>query len=499
MIASLLVIMVCWMFVVPPGAGADEYSHLVRGGAVIRGQWSGEEVGVSSHESHVLPDSYALPETCYAFRSEIPVNCAPPLQRTGADIVLSTRADGYQVWPHLVYGLPTLLPGPAAVWWARAIGALAVVALVGAALVLAGSQAARVGVVVALTPMAFGTFATVNPSAFVIAGAVGVWVAASRAGPWSPGANWLLAAGWAAMSLSRRDGLVWAVAVIALLELTMGWSALARWRAMGWGPRSVIALSTGATVVWGVTSSAVTGSLALSPLALVGVGAARSVWARAWSPRARAALAAGAAVATTAAVALVLSRRPGGWDGELARTIVGKTGTHLVQAIGVLGWLDAPLPWLVVAGWIAVVGVLAAGALHTESRRPLVAAAAIGLAVTSAWVLELLQGDTSGNYWQGRYSLPLLMGAPIMLAAAVRDRRVTGVALLAALALLNAGMWAAARRWGVGLNGSLRPWNWDTRHTPLPVVTLLVAHAVGTVGLAWAITRSHDATPEPIA
>lgn len=496
---ALAALTACWTLLVPPGAGADEHSHLVRAGAVIRGEWSGEDVGVISLESHVLPDSYLVPDTCYAFRSDVPVGCAPPVVRTGADVVVATRADEYQVWPHLVYGLATLLPGPAAVWWARAIGALAVVALVGAALVLARSEAARVGVVVALTPMAFGTFATVNPSTFVIAGAVAVWSVAGRAGPWPRPGNWLLAAGWAAMSLSRRDGLVWAVLLVVVLQFAMGWSSRDRWRSMGFGPQALIASSTAATVAWGVTAGGVARWVAVSPLVLVAAEAFRPVWARARDARARAALvAAGAALAAGAAV-VALGRRPGGWDGELARLVVGKTGTHLVEAVGVLGWLDTPLPWLVVAGWVALVGVLAAGALQSEARRPLVAVAVVALAVTTAWVLELLQGNTSGTYWQGRYSLPLLVGVPIVLAPAVRDGRLARVAGLTALGLLNAGAWAAARRWGVGLQGSLRPWNWDTPHTPLPVVVLLAAHAAATVALAWAIAQRPrpTATDEP--
>jgi hypothetical protein len=191
----------------------------------------------------------------------------------------------------------------------------------------------------------------------------------------------------------------------------------------------------------------------------------------------------------TATVAVALARRPGGWDWSLARAVVGQTGTHLVEAIGVLGWLDAPLPWLVVVGWIAVVGVLLAGALATEVRSPLTAVGVLVVAVSTSWVFELLQGNATGRYWQGRYSLPLLVGIPIVLAGAVRSRQVTRTAVVMALVLLNAALWAAARRWGVGLQGSLRPWDWDTPHTPLPTLIVLVAHALGSVALAAAVLR----------
>lgn len=496
LLAALATVILSWVLVVPPGAGADEPGHLVRAGAVIRGDWSGEETGATSLEAHRLPDAYTVPDTCYAFRPEVPASCAAAVERTGADVVLTTRADEYQVWPHLAYGLPTLLPGPAAIWWARLGGALLVVALVGTALHFARRTAQGAGVVLALTPMAAGTFATVNPSSFAIAGAVAVWSVATRRSTWSRGEGWLFAAGWAAMSLSRRDGLVWAVLTVIVVQWALGPSGLARWRSLGTGPRLVIALSSAVTVIWGLTGEGgLSRWVALSPLALAAAELAAWAWHRHPGRAARIALAAGVAGATAVATVAALARRPDGWDGTLARAVVGQTGTHLVEAVGVLGWLDAPLPWLAVAAWLAAVGVLAAGALEHEVRRPLVAAAVLVLAVATAWIFELLHGNTTGRYWQGRYSLPLLVGVPIVLAAAVTSRHVVRTTIVAALALSNVALWSAARRWGVGVNGSLLPWDWDTPHTPLPTITVLVAHAVGTAALAWTLLAERPFSP----
>jgi hypothetical protein len=162
----------------------------------------------------------------------------------------------------------------------------------------------------------------------------------------------------------------------------------------------------------------------------------------------------------------------------------------------VLGWLDAPLPWLVVAGWVGTVGVLTAGALATEWRRPLAALTVLAVAVVTSWVFELLHGNSTGRYWQGRYSLPLLVGIPILLAAAVRSRSLVRAVVATAMLLLNAALWASARRWGVGLQGSLLPWDWDTPHTPLPAIVLLATHAAGSVALVWALSRPAAPTGE---
>jgi len=127
------------------------------------------------------------------------------------------------------------------------------------------------------------------------------------------------------------------------------------------------------------------------------------------------------------------------------------------------------------------------------------AAAVITVGVVAAWVFELYQGSPTGTYWQGRYTLPLLAGAPIVLGAArLRpevERRLAVGAGLAALGIANVALWAASRRFGVGLGGSLLPWNWDTYDTPLPVAAVLVVHALATAALAAAVLHRPASDP----
>src|SRR5918994_1772552 len=76
----------CWVLITPPGAGADEPSHLVRAGALARGHLDGVDVDAPRFEEVVLPGSfegfelpgtYAMPDPlCYAFRPLVPVDCA---------------------------------------------------------------------------------------------------------------------------------------------------------------------------------------------------------------------------------------------------------------------------------------------------------------------------------------------------------------------------------------------------------------------------------------
>src|SRR5690606_35102698 len=103
---------------------------------------------------------------------------------------------------------------------------------------------------------------------------------------------------------------------------------------------------TAVTLVWDVTNVSRLARLgALAPLVIVAAWVFRSAWDRfAGSRRARLALAAGAAAIVALAVGSSFVIRPGGWDADLSWAVVGETRRHLTEAIGLLGWLDTPLP-----------------------------------------------------------------------------------------------------------------------------------------------------------
>ena len=79
-------IALCWILLTPPGAGADEPGHLVRAGALARGQLDGSDIGSDRFEGFDLPGTYAVPDTdCYAFQPAVPVDCAAPAVAIGRD------------------------------------------------------------------------------------------------------------------------------------------------------------------------------------------------------------------------------------------------------------------------------------------------------------------------------------------------------------------------------------------------------------------------------
>lgn len=478
-------VLVSWLLLMPPGSQPDEHSHIVRSAALVR--------GVDGEGTYFLPDRFRVTDPgCYAFDPRRPATCAAPARSEGVRAPMDTRADGYPPGAHLLFGLAGALPGLEPVWWMRAAAVTVSTSFLAAALDAARRQGrlAAAAVLLAVTPMAWSIMSAVNPSALAIAGAVALWVGTAVTADRS---RWLEALGWAALATSRRDGLVWAALILAI-HLIADDVALLDWaRRLGRWPLAVVASSTLVTIEWGLSSSSSTSRLVvLAPGAVVAAEAIRrsSITGR---TRRIAASAAAIGAAVIAWPILIGTLRTGGWDTGLFLRVVEQTDDNLVEAIGRLGWLDTPLPTFVVFGWMLLTGMLVA----VSGRTWLAVSAIAVLAVVTSWSFELIQGNESGTYWQGRYSLPLLVGIPILLVRRVdvdarSARRVAQVVALGSLVFVNVAAWAAARRFGVGIDGSHLPWRWDTPLQPVPPVVILALLIVSTTGLALVVARSND-------
>jgi hypothetical protein len=512
LVALLAGIILCWILLTPPGAGADEPGHLARAGALARGQVDGSDIGSPRYEGFDVPGTYRIPEPeCYAHHPEIPVDCAAPAPTSDETVTLASSADEYPIWGHLPGGLLSRLPGMAPIWWARIGGAAVATALLAGALWLVTPRRplGAAALLLAITPMAWSVIANVNPSAMAISGAIALWAGLLYGGTHpASSAAWLTAIGWAALALPRRDGLIWACVALVVALGHGGRTAAEWWRALGTGPRLVVAASTIVTVGWGITNdSRVSRFVAAAPLIVVAGEIVRWLWRHRVTTRAaRVLIIVAIAAIGGVAAAIVLSRRPGGWDSDLATRIVGETGYNFIEAIGRLGWLDVPLPAAAIALTCVAIGLLGAASLVVGSAAASWAAALLVSTAAASWLFELFQGNTTGTYWQGRYSLPLLVGVPLLLGLArvpaVAASRVAWWVGGSALVVLNVAAWAAARRWGVGNDGSMMPWDWDTIHSPLPPIVVLTALAVLSAGLAvtlWRIavpSRRDSLTPE---
>ena len=393
-----LVATVAWVLATPLMTGPDEVSQARRAAAVARGQILGDRLG--SGPPLVLevsvPELYGEPADqqwrCFLGPLvsgtpqeplRVPPSECPALDGGPALVDASTVQYRGQPFFYALSGLPTLVStGPAGAYGMRLVGALITAALVAStATTLRRApepSLAGLALLAAMTPAMVYLAASTNPSAVEVMAALCAWAAgmalARGAGPDDP---WLIArfgAATAVLTLTRGLSPLFAVAIVGGCAFVAGWprcrALLARRDVRWWA--GVVGLAT-----------------------LVSVG---------WLAR--------------IAQAYPLPERAGsGWA-----TAVGYLPWYLRQSVGVFGTNDSALAPEATALWVAawvliVVWGLAALVRHQprRARRPVLVTAGcvvvgLGLQVTA----EGLSLPPIGFFWQGRYALPLLLGALVV-------------------------------------------------------------------------------------
>jgi hypothetical protein len=173
---------------------------------------------------------------------------------------------------------------------------------------------------------------------------------------------------------------------------------------------------------------------------------------------------------------------------EILNTSAGKGFELLRQMIGVFGWLDTPAPTLTLVIWlIALGGVLGLAIAVTPRRWTIALGIVAGLVVVLPVLLEAWQVREIGFQWQGRYTLPLAVGLPVLAAIALSTdsfahlaQRRIAVLLGAGLALAQTLAFAQAlRRYTVGAHGPIFFFAHAAWEPPIPALLLVVAYATG--------------------
>ena len=505
----MAIVVGAWILATPPSGGADEPSHVIRSAALIRGELDGERVS-SALVGFELPAHVGAPEpACFALQPAVPASCIVELEAGSGTQLKITKAADYPIWGHLAPGLGSLLPEGWSSPGARVASAAMPLLLLAGALFAASRYGwwAASGVLVAITVPVWFTVAVVNPSSLVIAGGVAVWVAFASGWTRAPGAGWapsrldqvLLAAGWAAMVLPRRDGLVYAavVAALAIVLFDVGTGHLRR--SIARSAWVAIVMSTLVALAWALRNDSSSSKfLFVAPFAPVAAIGLRWLWRRTAATWQQLAVIVGVGSVALVGSYVVMGTRAAGFDDAVFQRTINQTGIDMREAIGIVGWLDTAVPQSMVFVWLIGLGLLVAGAIISESRRPAIGAVAIlTTGIWMSWVLTMVQNDQSGTYWQGRYYLPLMAGIPIVLTTASIDRRQAArlgkAAVALSLVVANVAIAAATRRWGVGEQGTLALWKWDTYATVLPPIALVALHGAGTL-LLW---RSVDLVAGP--
>lgn len=438
-----------WALASPPYSGPDEPAHVIRAASVVRGQVLGDETERRDNNALavLVPTNFATSVPCFAFQPQESAQCFIFPSGVG-DTTVVTTAGRHSPFSYAVVGLPSLLnQSPESIYTMRLVSALLAAALIASALTtLASAISARmalIGLVVALTPMVLFVSGLVNPSSIEIAGAIGTWVgglALIRAAQESGEAKqhgdlptsgipsrlvWSTSAAASALVLSRALSPLWLAGIVVVFLIITPWSAIRL-------------LASDRLARWG---AALVGAAGLLHLGWI-------LWARplaATDPK-----------------------------NAIAGTVQFRTSLAFERSIyyprdmvANVGWLDTPAPQWLALLWFAMFFVLLAIGLMAGSARQrlgiivvLVATLVIPLA------MDVMQAPRTGLIWQGRYTIPLAVGVPLLSGwvAATSQRRPSEAALdwlapvyAAGFVVAHVAMYLTAlHRYAVGVGGSGR-------------------------------------------
>ncbi len=379
---TLWLCFVAWAVASPPGSAPDENAHLGAAWAVSHGQSPSARV-------FIVPAKVAA-QSCFS-RTHVASPCAPPTGEIGAaTVVLPNTTNSYPPVFHRFLGLFFTSDIVSSVLAMRIAVASVSALLIMIPLVLisriSGFTAVRgvgLALLVALTPLVFFLCASVNPSAWELAGAVCAW-----------GSFVALA-----LARSRRD-VVW-----SSLGMATGVMVGALVRPHG-GETLVVGLLLGAPVL-------------LARLAPTAPASARRFWSVVIAiygvvgAVGAVVIARGALAVTWIANPPVDDRSPAYQWAHAALISV----RYWVNSIGRLGWNDTEVPLAVVAAFFAVGGFLVLAAL---SRRRSSIAFSIGMVSLGSLFLTTAVLATSrppGGYLQSRYLWPVYAGVLFVAVA----------------------------------------------------------------------------------
>jgi Predicted membrane protein (DUF2142) len=469
-----------WVIATPFFAAPDEPAHVIRAASVGRGELLGKKppperlippIGDAAVEVTAPAIYSGVNVNCFIFQKNVPADCMTvggPRKEIKVDTWVGHHNPAYYVPVGFLSRI--VRPGVGQVMLMRAIGMLIIAALLASCLetlkrVLVPMWAAS-GFAIAISPMVLFLAATVSPSGVEIGAAVGVWVhgavlAKEAEDTVDPKLVHRLGIAMCVLVLSRALSPLW-VAVIGLVLLILttrsGLRALARSRRV-WAWGAVFGACSAFQIWWYVYGQPLTH--------FVGTPVEAS------TP-------------------------------SLVRTSLGKSGEVLREMVGVFGWLDTRAPGVTFFIWIVALGGIAALAIALASRRFVWALlAATAATVVLPVIVESAGAHEAGFIWQGRYSLPLAVGVPIVAGIGVgssgsakRLARRLGVVIAAALAVGQILAYAQAlRRYAVGADGP--PWffphaRWEP---PVPSLVLILGYSLATAVAMWWIVLAPAGLP----
>jgi hypothetical protein len=469
--------MAAWSLASPLFASPDEPAHVVRAVALDHGQLIGTAVGGVSNPvtSVTVPASIAdggRYPSCFAFKIFVPASCARPLTTNTKDITAYTSAGRYPPLYYAIVGLPSLVSDSTGGVYAMRLVSAALSALFVALAFMSICLWSRrtlmlLGVLVAVTPMTLFLGGVVNPNGTEICAALCMWTAGlvlvlERADDPPRGLVIVLTVSAVMLMLSRGISPLWVALILVVLAILAG-------------RRGVVQLLRSP-------------SLRVAGAVVVLCAIAAVVWV---------------ALAHANDLQASHSTLPTG-AGQLLPAIWSVTGYWLQQMIGVFGWLDTPAPVLTYLIWYAAIGVVVVLALSSAHARGAIALLVlVAMVVLVPIAIAYHEYNRLDLFWQGRYTLPMATGVPIMATAlidgaAVLERirsRLTVLMCIAIGVADFAAFYTTQRRYATGLPGPL-----DVLHgrwgPPLGNAVMALWSLIATVALlGFVASVVHATTP----
>ena len=388
-VLATAILQACWIAVVPPFRGTDEFDHAYRAAAVADGQV--RALGVPEDGRGLLvavPPALveAAHRQCAGLKYTGPDNCTSPGPAADGTVLIASGAANYNPAFYWVIGTAARpFSGSASLYAMRVAGALLCLFFLGLAAWCVGRRRRTwpaAGLVLAMTPVLVYSTVIPGPNGLEMAAALALWtslLALARTESRTVATErWL----WAVVALSattvvtlRLLGPLF-VLMIVLTVAVLHWSTflatLRRHLALVVPVAALVALATGLSVAWIL----VTGSSA---------------------PPAQ----------------------PEGGSAFQGSTIF----LWQLQAIAAFPLRNEPGPLAVYVVGLLTVAAFTVAALKVGTTRDRVGVlGALSAAVLLPVVLTLVSMDGRGVIWQGRYGLPYSVGFLLLAGHTLGDR-----------------------------------------------------------------------------
>lgn len=394
-----------WALATPLMAFPDEPAHAIKAAAVVRGQVTVQEGASFGHGVHVRVPSYMAnlgAQGCYKYRLDTPANCAPEVPNDNFETIGVTTAGTYNPMYYWLVGLPSLVfSGAPALYIMRIVSSLMIAAFFAAGFTaLTQLSRPRLPVIMAsvgTTPMMLFLGSGINPNALEIAATMAAFSGfivlldnAERPKTVLPALVTVVVAS-AILANTRQVSLIWLLCVLII--------------GLFFFKRTTIAAAFRSKYV--LTAVALT-----VPPVLLGI-----TWIF---------LMLDAPASAGVAPLGIINPMPGVRADQGFVTMLDRFFSFFPQYVGVMGWLDSPLPPVVMMFWNFL---FVAALLLPLIIRPLRQTAgywiALGMLLVVPALLQAQLITSMGLIWQGRYNLPLVIVVFISAGMAARSLRVS--------------------------------------------------------------------------